>query len=85
MSLVHAKKSTTQAILHFLQYLYRHVDSGYVVFSLFLDFRKAFDCVNHEIVLSKLNNYGKRVMTLDWFQSYLTEKNNTDEGHNVLF
>ena len=42
-----AKKSTTQAILHFLQYLYRHIDSGNFVFSLFLDFRKAFHCVNH--------------------------------------
>ena len=36
-----AKKSTTQAILHFLQYLYRHIDSGNIVFSSFLDFRKA--------------------------------------------
>ena len=34
-----AKKSTTQEILHFLQYLYRHIDSGNVIFSLFLDFR----------------------------------------------
>ena len=42
-----AKKCTTYAILHFLQYLYKHMDSGNVVlFSLFLDFRKVFDCVN---------------------------------------
>ena len=40
-------RSTTQAILHFLQYLYKHIDSGNIVFSLFLDFFKAFDCVNH--------------------------------------
>ena len=46
-----AKKSTTPAILHFLQYLYKHIDSGNIVFSLFLDFGKAFDCVNHEILL----------------------------------
>ena len=37
-----AKKSTTQAMLHFLQYLYKHIDSGNIVFSLFLDFGKAF-------------------------------------------
>ena len=40
--------------------IYRHIDSGNGVFSLFLDFRKAFDCVNHEILLSKLNTYGIR-------------------------
>ena len=60
-----AKKSTTQAILHFLQYLYKHIDSGNVVFSLFLDFRKAFDCVNPEILLSKLNTCGVRGVALD--------------------
>ena len=48
----------SEAILHFLQYLYRHIDSGNVVFSLFLDFHKAFDCVNLEILISKLNTCG---------------------------
>ena len=55
-----AKKSTIEAIFHVLQYLYNHIDSGNIVFSLFLDFRKAFDCVNHEILLSKLNTCGVR-------------------------
>ena len=39
------KESITQAIFHFLQYLYKRIDSGNIVLSLFLDFRKAFDCL----------------------------------------
>ena len=85
-----AKKSTSQAILHFLQYLYKHIDSGNVVFSLFLDFRKAFDCVNHEILLSKLNTCGVRGIALVWFRSYLTNReqyvsiNNVDSNPRVI-
>ena len=86
-----AKKSTTQAILHFLQYLYKHnIDSGNVVLSLFLDFRKAFDCVNQEILLSKLNTCGVQVIAFDWFCSYLINKeqygsiNNVDSNPRVI-
>ena len=85
-----AEKSSTQAILHFLQYLYKHIDSGNIVFSSFLDFRKAFDCVNHEILLSKLNTCGVRGEALDWFRSYLTNReqyisiNNVDSNLRVI-
>ena len=68
------KQFTAQAILHFLQYLYTHIDSGNIVFSLLLDFRKAFDCVNHEILLSKLNTCCVRGIALDWFRPYLTNR-----------
>ena len=56
----------------FLQHLYNHIDYGNDVFYLFLGFRNAFDFVNHEILLSKLNTDGIRGITLDWFGSYLT-------------
>ena len=69
-----AKKSTTHAIMNFLQYIYDNLDSSKLVFSIFLDFRKAFDSVNHNILLSKLNSYGIRGQTADWFRSYLTNR-----------
>ena len=68
------KRSTTHAILNFLQYLYKNIDSNKIIISIFLDFRKAFDSVDHNILLSKLKAYGIRGHALDWFQSYLSNR-----------
>ena len=54
-----------------LQYIYNNLDNGSVVVSIFLDFAKAFDCADHEILLKKLSWYGIRGVALKWFESYL--------------
>ena len=41
---------------------------------IFLDFAKAFDKVNYQILLKKFNNYGIRGHSLRWFESYLHER-----------
>ena len=46
-----------------------------VTYGLFLDFSKAFDTINHHILLSKLYRYGKRVKPLRWFENYLYNRN----------
>ena len=68
-------RSTTQAILSHLQYIYDGLDSGQTVVSFYLDFSKAFDCIDHEILFEKLACCGIRGVTLEWFKSYLTGRN----------
>ena len=57
-----------------MEKLAKAIDQNEIVIELFLDFSKAFDTVNHSILLQKMNCYGIRGVALEWFNSYLSNR-----------
>ena len=69
-----SKKSTTDAILKFTDKCYDALNNKKALISVYIDFSKAFDTVDHVILLKKLEIYGFRGAILGWFQSYLSAR-----------
>ena len=66
--------STNLALIYLVNKISNSLDTGEYVLGLFLDFTKAFDTVNHDILLQKLQHLGNRGMSLNWFKSYLSNR-----------
>ena len=66
--------STVLALIEITDYIKRLLDEKNYVISIFIDFKKAFDTVDHEILLYKLECYGIRGLVNDFFRSYLTNR-----------
>ena len=66
--------NTTHALLTFVEKITHALDTFSHTIGIFLDFSKAFDTINHGILLSKLSHYGIRGKALQWFTSYLSDR-----------
>ncbi|MCP4484330.1 MAG: reverse transcriptase family protein [Flavobacteriaceae bacterium] len=66
--------STEHALISLTESIKTTLDNKRLGCGIFIDLQKAFDTVNHEILLNKLEHYGIRGTALAWFESYLTNR-----------
>ena len=66
--------STEYATIEFVDQIYQLLDKGKLPLAIFIDLSKAFDTLNHGILIKKLNYYGLTQTPLKWFKSYLENR-----------
>ena len=66
------KMGTEDAIANLIGEIIEGQDNNLSVIGVFIDLKKAFDTVSHEIILKKLERMGIRGTSLNWFMSYLS-------------
>ena len=69
-----SKHSTNHALVDITETIRAALDDKKIAGGIFVDLQKAFDTVNHEILIEKLSHYGIRGKTNDWFRSYLSNR-----------
>ena len=79
-----ASHSINHALISLTESIKTTLDNKRFGCGIFIDLQKAFDTVNHQILLNKLEHYGVRGTALAWFSSYLSNRSQyvSVNGHN---
>ena len=77
----HSKLVTRHAtlVLSDVHRIQSNIDAGLYSCGVFIDLKKAFNTVDHIILLNKLSHYGIRGIINDWLASYLTDRTQTTQ------
>lgn len=66
--------STNTALMKITNDITRGMDNSQVTYLILLDFSKAFDVINHNLLLAKLKYYGFNLTLIKWFSNYLENR-----------
>ena len=66
--------STDHAIIQLVEQIYENFEENKYTLGVFIDLAKAFDTIDHKILLRKMEIYGIGGITLKWFENYLTNR-----------
>ena len=76
--------STYMTILELTDHIHRGFERNEFTIGVFVDVRKAFDTVDHQVLIEKHKCYGIRGIPLDWLSSYLTNRKQYVQVDNLL-
>ena len=64
-----------------------NIDKGEIIGAIFFDLRKAFDVVDHQLLIEKVNSYHFSNNSVNWIRSYLTDRQQciTEKNNQILF
>ena len=66
--------STEHALIQLVDQIYKSFEKYHYALDVFLDLLKAFDTVDHTILIKKIEMYGIKCINLPWFRSYLANR-----------
>jgi hypothetical protein len=78
-----SKRETSHCILNYLNNIYANSASKWHV-AIFIDLRKAFDTVPHDILLHKLKYYGLDEIAIKWLTCYLTNRQQSTDVNGIF-
>ena len=73
----HSKRSCETQLTMLIEEIHRSLKEGKQTDIIYLDFSKAFDEVNHAMLILKLHNYGIRGRTFSWISAFLNGRSQT--------
>ena len=69
-----SNRSTSMALVELLEKMTNSIDDKKITVGVFIDLKKAFDTIDHKLLLKKMEFYGIRGIVLKWVESYLANR-----------